>query len=131
MKKIIFLIPTVLVVMLVLYNPSYIVEIVYDKDEIAIPISIHLVDDGTVQYTTNRDIKDIYRLFDEVNSIWGQAQIKFFIEDIDTVDIENSEFNSVLSGDVEVLTKRGNFDEGMINGYFARYISANGVTFPP
>src|SRR3989344_1265071 len=109
------------------YDTEY---IAYDKDEILVPISVHLVDDGTVQYTSSRDIDDIYRIFEEVNRIWGQAQIKFIVSEINTLRIENEEFNNVFYGKSETLTKRDDFNNG-INGYFARYISANGMAFPP
>jgi len=107
-------------------------RIEYDKDIIIVPVSVHLVQDGTVQFSTGRDKEDIYRIFNETNKIWNQAQIEFVIEDIDTIQMNNLEFNSaIFAQNISVLTQREDFDRGMINGYFARYIGANGVAFSP
>ena len=124
-----------LILALVLISSLYFLDIestqkFYDKNEILIPVSVHLVDDGTVQYTTKRDVDDISRMFEEVNRIWGKAQIIFIVSDIDTIKIENKDFGSVFYGEIESITNRNDFDEGMINGYFARYINSNGISFP-
>jgi len=130
-KGIIFIVALVLIGLVYFLGFNDTGDVVYDKDIIIVPVSVHLVDDGTVQYKTERDLDDIARVFDEVNRIWGQAQIEFIVAEIDTVEIGNKEFNSVFSGNVEVLTQRDDFVRGRINGYFARYINVNGISFPP
>ena len=102
----------------------------YDKDEILVPVSVHLVDDDTVQFRTKRDIDNIGRIFEEVNRIWAKAQIRFIVSDVDIIKMDNKEFGAVFYGEIEYLTKRKDFDEGIINGYFARYINSNGISFP-
>jgi len=107
-------------------------KISFDKDIIVVPVSVHLVQDGTVQFSTSRTNEDIHRIFEEVNRIWGQAQIEFVVEDIGTIEVDNLEFSSaIFAQNISVITQRSDFDRGMINGYFARYISANGVAFSP
>jgi len=107
-------------------------KISFDKDIITVPVSIHLVQDGTVQFSTGRTNENIYEIFWEVNRIWGQAQIEFVVEEIDTIEVGNLELNSaIFAQNISVITQRDDFDRGMINGYFVRYISANGVSFSP
>ena len=131
MKKIIILY-IFIVLGLLTYFLGYAIsgQVVLDKDEIALPVSIHLVNDGTVQFTTDRDIDDIYIIFDEVNKIWSQAQITFIIDDIDTFDVENKDFYKLINGDPGEIIKNENFDRNEINGFFARYVSANGRALP-
>ncbi|MFQ5531205.1 MAG: matrixin family metalloprotease, partial [Candidatus Nanoarchaeia archaeon] len=105
-------------------------ETFLDNDIITVPVSVHLVDDRTQQFTTSRNLEDINRIFNEVNRIWSQGQIYFVVSSVDKIVVENSDFNSVLTGNIEILTKNKNFDDGIINSYFARYINANGVSFP-
>jgi len=133
MKKIILLafFVAVLLVVIFLYTSRSTSDAIYNKDIITIPVSVHLVDDDSYHYTTDRNLMNIIKLFEETNQIWEQAQIEFIIEDIDTIEIDSNEFNSVFSGDIETLIKRNDFDSGMINGYFAKYFNANGVAFPP
>ncbi len=100
-------------------------------ETIEIPIALHIVDDGTVQYTSTRDTNNIQDLIDKANQLWEQANIQFTIEKIDVVTIENKDFSKVFSGEVAGVTQRDDFVEGRINGYFANYINANGVAFPP
>jgi len=133
MKKIILSAVFVMVVLVsvALYWPKYTGDLNYDKDIIVVPVSIHLVDDDSYHYTTNRNFDDIIRLFEEANRIWEQGQIEFLIEDIDTIKIDSDEFSLVFLGDIKILVEREDFDSGMINGYFAKYFNANGISFSP
>jgi len=107
-------------------------KISFDRDILDVHVSVHLVQDGSVQFSTSRTEEDIYRIFNEVNKIWSQAQIEFVIEDVDTIQVNNLEFNSaIFAQNISIIAQRDDFDRGMINGYFARYISANGVAFSP
>ena len=127
MKKILLL-----TIILVLFSFTYFMSRTANADEaILVPVSLHLINDGTVQYSTNRNIDDLETSFNEVNRIWKQAGIEFYIEDIDVIKIENKEFTSILTGEVAKLTQRNDYDDNMINGYFARYINSNGISFPP
>jgi hypothetical protein len=129
MKKL-WLLGIVAIIVIIVHINSNTGYVVYDRDEIIIPVSVHLVDDRTVQYTTDRDVDDIYRVFEGVNRIWSQGQIRFIVSKMDTIEISNEEFGRVFDGELDVLTQRSDFKDE-INGYFARYISANGMAFPP
>ena len=133
MKKIILLafFVILLLVVIFLYASRDTKDTIYNKDIIVIPVSVHLVDDNSYHYTTDRNFMNILELFEEANQIWEQGQIEFIIEDIDTIEIDSNEFNSVFSGNIETLIEKNDFDSCMINGYFAKYFNANGVAFPP
>jgi len=47
------------------------------KAIIELPVTVHLVDDPTGQYTTARNVNEIAGIFEEVNRIWEPAQIRF------------------------------------------------------
>jgi len=121
----------ILLVGIFLYIPKYTREVIYDRDLIVVPVSVHLVNDGGDYYTTDRNLENIIKLFGGANQIWEQGQIEFIIEDIDTIEIDGSKFSSVFEGEIQVLIERQDFDRGMINAYFAKYFDANGVAFSP
>jgi len=119
LKKIILLIFFVLIVLvgITVYRLKYTDDLIYDEDIIVVPISVHLVNDSSYHYTTDRDFNDIMRVFTEANRIWEQGQIEFIIEDIDTIEIDSNEFSSVFLGNVRILMEREDFDNLMINGF--------------
>lgn len=129
-KLLIIFLSTIALILVVLVNFSSTGNVAYDMDEIVLPVVVHLVDDGTVQFATDRDIGDIYRLFDEVNGIWSQAKIRFIVEDVKEFEVNNKEFSDVFFGDLDAIIKAENFEGGKLNVFFARYISSNGVAFP-
>ncbi len=106
-------------------------EMLYDEDWIIVPVSVHLVDDNTVQYTTERDLNNVERVFEEVNRIWSKVQVRFIVEDVDMIRVDNKKFSLVFQGVLDEVIESDSFQEGRMNGYFARYINANGIAFPP
>ena len=102
-----------------------------NNDIITVQLVAHIVDDNTVQFSSDRTEENIQELINEANRIWEPSNIKFNIISTDTVQIDNREFNSIFTGNVNTLMNKSKFVDGKINAYFARYINANGVAFSP
>ncbi|MCH7850600.1 MAG: matrixin family metalloprotease [Nanoarchaeota archaeon] len=102
-----------------------------EDDIIIIPLSLHLINGSSETYNTNRNEENIIELVRNANIIWDQANILFILEDIDTIEIKGSDINLIFSSGVGILTKRDDFDSGMINGYFMNSLNSNGISFPP
>ena len=59
-----------------------------------------------------------------------QGQIIFIVEDVVVSEFSKEEFDKVLAGDIDLVVSRDDFRGGMINVYFARFVNANGISFP-
>ena len=129
-KLIVLIIVAVLLVSLVLIKTNEISgNAAYDKDEIFIPVTVHLVKEKS-SYGTSKDTEDVFELFEKVNRIWMQGQIIFIVEDVVVSEFSKEEFDKFLEGDIDLIVTRDDFRGGMINIYFARFVNANGISFP-
>ena len=96
--------------------------------ELILPVKVHLVD--TEGYASERDAENIEALFEQVNRIWAQANIRVRITEVVYTQLSSSDYRVVLEGDISPLMARDDFASDTINGYFARSIGANGRAFP-
>ena len=98
-------------------------------DKIIIPVKVHIIKENSGIYSSNRDEENIRKLFENVNEIWSQADVRINIEDIVITKVEDNTIPNVMNGNTNLLTELNDFDKNTFNAYFASNIGPNGIAF--
>jgi hypothetical protein len=100
------------------------------RELITLPINVFLIHDESAKFSTNRNEEDVRRVIREMNKIWSQADISIEAEKFLTIEVV-SEQNTSIQKLVTQLKKDRDYDEDVINIYFARTLDGpNGIAFP-
>lgn len=99
-----------------------------DKNEaIIVPVSAYII--KTSSLTSSRDENNIRDLFQQVNRIWDQANIRIDLKEIRIIETEDSVIDAALKGYQDMLISTA-YNPVSINIYFAKTIGANGIALP-
>lgn len=111
-----------------LYNSNKITgQIINQESEeiIIVPVKIHVIEDFSGVYSSNRDEENIFQMFKEVNKIWQQANIYFQIEEIVLTKVDSRTISNTINGNLIGLYDHENFDKERINVFFTQNL--NGI----
>ena len=111
-----------------LYNSNKITgQIINQGSEemIIVPVKIHVIEDFSRVYSSNRDEENIFQVFKEVNKIWQQANIYFQIEEIVLTKVDSRTISNTINGNPIGLYDHENFDKERINVFFTKNL--NGI----
>lgn len=98
---------------------------------ISIPINVYIVKYNDVKLSSARDKENINEVFENVNGLWNQANIKADIKKIEEIIIEDSNLYYDLNDLLAYLTRIEKYDPQKINAYFAQNLhGSNGIAFP-
>lgn len=101
---------------------------VFESNSLSIPLAIHLVKDSEKELSTKRDSENVNKLIEEVNRIWRQANIEFYIKTLYEEEYSTQEI--IMSRNNPSILKQ-NFDPTTINAYLIKEIGVNGIAYPP
>ena len=114
-----------LLAIIILVILSIVFSQVNEKD-IEIPVKAYVISDPSEYYTSSRDEKNINKLFEQVNRIWSQADIFFYIDEIVYINVTPNIIPNTLNGYYEELSKYS--DLGNITIFFSQNLNGiNGI----
>ena len=98
---------------------------------ISIPVNVYIVKYNDEKFSSIRDEENINEVFNNVNAIWSQANIKPDVKKVEKVIIDDTSYYNNLNSLLGYMTEMGNYDPNKINVYFAQTLhGANGIAFP-
>ena len=101
-------------------------EVNNEKSEIiSLPLNVVIVE-GEVG--SGRSEENIEKLIGDVNSIWGVANITFYIKDIRHVGMGTEDVETAML-DGKKFADADEYDKGAVNIVFIKNMSHNGVSF--
>ena len=102
-----------------------------EKTIINIPIDVYIIKYNNNELSSTRDEENINEIFENVNGLWKQANIKADIKKIEEIIIKDSNLYYDLNDLLAYLTRIEKYDPQRINAYFAKSLQGrNGIVFP-
>lgn len=95
-------------------------------EEISLPVQAVIVKDGN--FTSERNVSNVQKIFSAANGIWKTANISFDVEVIESSSDEKI-LQKTLAGNGQEIFNEKNFAKNKINIYFVHNLTSEGVTF--
>ena len=89
---------------------------------IELPVSVHFINDPQNKFSTTRTEDKISAMFDEVNRIWSQAQIRFNLTTIQREEIDKNQLNKLID---LYCYERPSLNSNLIDVYFVKEVIVN------
>ena len=100
-------------------------------DTIVVPVDAYIIKYNDQELSSTRNKENILDVFENVNSLWEQANIYFEIIKIENVTISDVNYYDDLNSILSYMTRSENYDPRKINAYFAESLQGpNGIAFP-
>ena len=81
--------------------------------------------------SSTRDEKNINEVFENVNALWSQSNIRINIKKIEEVTVDDTSNYYDLNLLLDYMVQSGNYNQSRINAYFAKTLhGSNGIAFP-
>ena len=98
---------------------------------LSVPIDVYIIKYEDESFSSVRDEENINEVFDKVNDLWSQANIKVEVNKIEVITIKDSNYYYDLNLFLSYMSETENYDPKKINAYFAKTLhGSNGIAFP-
>lgn len=105
------------------------VEIEETDPELIVPVKLYIID-SISPYASKRDKQEVRRIMENVNEIWGKANIRVEIESLEFLVVsEESAFQASKGNNSLLLSETPTTDTSALKGFFIGKLFANGVAF--
>ena len=100
-------------------------------DTIIVLVDVYIVKYDDESLSSVRDEENILDVFENVNSLWAQANIYLEIINIETVTINDTNYFYDLNSILSYMVETENYNPDRVNAYFAKSLhGSNGIAFP-
>ena len=98
---------------------------------LSIPVDVYIIKYENENLSSSRNEENINEVFDKVNDLWSQANIKVEVNKIEVITIKDSNYYYDLNLFLSYMSETENYDPKKINAYFAKTLhGSNGIAFP-
>jgi len=99
-------------------------------DTIIVLVDVYIVKYDDESLSSVRDEENILDVFENVNSLWAQANIYIEIINIETVTINDTNYFYDLNSILSYMVETENYNPDRVNAYFAKSLhGSNGIAF--
>lgn len=97
---------------------------------ISVPIDVYIVKYNDEKLSSSRDEENVKDVFNKVNRIWAQANIRLNVSKIEYVIVNDTSSYYNLNKILFYMLNLGNYNQKRINAYFVKTLhGSNGITF--
>jgi len=101
------------------------------QDLLPIPVDVYTIKYDDENISSTRNDENILEVFENVNSLWSQANIKIDVKKIEVVTVEDSDYYYDLNSILSYMVETENYNPDRVNAYFAKTLhGSNGIAFP-
>jgi len=98
---------------------------------VSVPVDVYIIKYEDKDLSSTRDEENILEVFENVNSLWFQANIKIDVKKIEIVTIKDSDYYYDLNSILSYMFETENYNPDRVNAYFAESLhGSNGIAFP-
>ena len=98
---------------------------------LSIPVDVYIIKYENENLSSSRNEENINEVFDKVNYLWSQANIKVEVNKIEVITIKDSNYYYDLNLFLSYMVGIENYNPDRVNAYFAKTLhGANGIAFP-